>query len=73
MTIKTVHLNERIWFELFRYGMADTYTYRYSLFDGTDSCKVKRIRREYVGTNACLSDASDNNPNGWEEIKLTHT
>lgn len=70
--MKKVHLNERIWNELYRYGTADTCTYRYCVFDGATGCKIKRIRREYVGTTACLSDATDENPNGWEEIKTMH-
>lgn len=67
--MKNVHLTERIWYELFHCGVADTFTYRYCVFYEARSCKIKRIRREYVGTTACVSDASDENTHGWEEVK----
>nr|DAK86653.1 MAG TPA: hypothetical protein [Caudoviricetes sp.] len=71
MTTKTVRLTERIWDELFRYGIAETRTYRYCVyctnFDGR--AVIKRIRREYLDTTAVLSDASDSNPNGWEVLE----
>lgn len=69
--MKNVHLNERILDELNRHDMADTNTYRYLVFRSyAGIASVKRIRREYLGTTACLYDASDENPNGWETVVL---
>ena len=66
--MKNLHLNERITYELFNVGFADTRTYRYWVFDTVDGSIIKRIRLEYLETIAALSDASDSNPNGWEVL-----
>ena len=44
----------------------DTAHYRY--FMEEDS--VVRIRREYLGTTAALSNKSSSNPNGWEHVEI---
>lgn len=71
--MKTIRINDRVWFDLSHDGISDTRTYRYCVFVTDDGCILKRIRQEYLDTTAALSDASDSNPNGWEEIKPTHT
>lgn len=66
--MKTIRINDRVWFELSHDGFSDTRTYRYCVFDTADRCVLKRIRREYLDTTSALSDASDSNPNGWEVL-----
>lgn len=72
MTIKKVLLPEHSYNELTRKGMTTTATYRYNIFfDSMDGHEVvKRIRREYLGTTATLSDASDLDPNGWHLVRV---
>lgn len=72
MNVKKVLLPEPRYLELKHKGMTDTVTYRYCIFcDSFDyHTVVKRIRREYLGTTAALSDASDVNPNGWQAVEV---
>ena len=72
MEIKKVLLPEPRYNELTRKGMTTTVTYRYNIFfDRMDGHEVvKRIRREYLGTTATLSDASDLNPKGWQIVEV---
>ena len=67
MNIKKVLLPAPRYIELNRIGMTDTVTYRYCIFGNGI---VRRIRREYLGTTAAIGVASDNNPNGWQAIKV---
>ncbi len=72
MNIKKVLLPEPRYLELNRKGSTDTATYRYCFFwDEVDGHEVvKRIRREYLGTSATHSVASDTNPNGWQAVEV---
>lgn len=72
MNIKKVLLPKQCYYELISKGMTDTATYRYCIFCDSFCYHevVKRIRREYLGTIATCSDASDNNPNGWQAVKV---
>lgn len=50
----------------FKDGVCDTSTHRYCIFEG--GTVIKRIRLEVLDTDACLSDASAINPDGWEYV-----
>lgn len=69
--MKRVCLTAERYAELNRKGMINTPTYRYNVFFADDGRQiVKCIRRENLGTTATLSDASDINPNGWEQVEI---
>ena len=54
------------------FGDYETREYRYIEVDTSNNKGqfrvIKRIRREYLNTTASLSDASGNNPFGWEIV-----
>lgn len=64
--MKTVYLERRAVNQLTRDTIYDTAHYRY--FMKEDS--VRRLRREYLDTTAALSNKSDSNPNGWEQVEI---
>jgi hypothetical protein len=69
--MKKAYLNERAICELKRCSKVDTNTYRYLLFRSlSGEALVKRIRREYLCTIASSYDATDENPNGWEQVEI---
>lgn len=64
--MKTVYLERRSVNQLNRDSIYDTGRYRY--FMEEDS--AVRLRREYLDTTVALSDKSDSNPNGWEQVEI---
>ena len=60
-------VSEKVMEELRKYNWAvgRKYTYKRS----EDSGKIYRIETDALDTTACLSNKSDVNPYGWEEVK----
>lgn len=64
--MKTVYLERRSVNQLNRDSIYDTGRYRYFMEEDSVVC----LRREYLDTTVALSDKSDSNPNGWEQVEI---
>ena len=61
------HLKAFMREKVLREGFHDSRNYRYRLEE--DKRRITRIALEELGTESCLSDKSEENPNGWETVE----
>ena len=64
--MKTVYLGRSAVNQLNRDAIYENANYRYIVVEDSVRC----ISREYLDTTAALSDKSDINPNGWEQVEI---
>ncbi len=59
------HLKATMREKVLREGFHDSRNYRYRL----EEHRITRIALDELGTESCLSDKSEENPNGWEMVE----